>query len=103
MTTQRRWSATEKLQIVMEAMAPRARVSEICRAHGVHSTQVYKWKAAFLQGGRQALEGAVSPDTQLRAENARLKKIVAESALVIDRLQETLGGTPQGKKDGGGS
>lgn len=101
MTTQRKWSPTEKMQIVMETLTPKASVGEICRTHGVHSTQIYKWKAAALAGMRQALAGSVSPDAQLKSENARLKKLVAEEALVIDRLRETLEGSSEGKKDGG--
>ena len=103
MTTRRNWSPTEKLQIVMETLSPKANVAVICRLHGVHSSQVYKWKEEALAGMRGALSGAASADTVLRAENARLKKLVAEEALVIDRLRDTLEGRPGGKKDGGGS
>jgi transposase len=103
MTTRRRFSPTEKAQVVMETLVPKANVAEICRAHGVHSSQVYEWKRTALAGMRLALTGSASPDPFLRAENARLKKLVAESALVIDRLQDTLGGTAEGKNDGGGS
>lgn len=103
MTTHRSWSPTEKMQIVMEILAPRANVAEICRTHGVHSSQVYKWKDEALAGMRGALSGAVSQDVVLRAENSRLKKLVAEEALVIDRLRDTLEGRPDGKKGGGGS
>ncbi len=103
MTTRRRWSPTEKMQIVMETLSPKANVAEICRAHGVHSSQLYRWKEEALAGMRRALSGTASPDTALRAENARLKKLVAEEALVIDRLRDTLEGRPTGKKDGDGS
>ncbi len=103
MTTRRRFSPTEKAQVVMEALVPKANVAEICRTHGVHSSQVYEWKRAALTGMHLALAGSASPDAALRAENARLKKLVAESALVIDRLQETLGGNPVGKNERGGS
>ncbi len=102
MTTRQHWSTSEKVQVVLEVMAPRANVAEICRAHGIHSSQVYKWKAAFLEAGRHGLEGAASPDAQLRAENARLKKLLAESHLVIDGLRETLEGRPLDDASGGG-
>ncbi len=103
MTTRRKWSATEKMQIVMEVLSPKANTAEICRAHGVHSSQVYKWKEEALAGMRGALSGTASADTVLQAENSRLKKLVAEEALVIDRLRDTLEGRHAGKKDGGNS
>ncbi|EQD78088.1 Transposase IS3/IS911 [mine drainage metagenome] len=102
MTTRHSWSTSEKVQVVLEAMAPKANVADICRAHGIHSSQVYKWKAAFLEGGRHALDGAASPDAKLRFENARLKKLLAEAHLVMDGLRETLEGRPLGDASGGG-
>jgi transposase-like protein len=102
MTTRHYWPTSEKVQVVLEVMAPKANVADICRAHGIHSSQVYKWKAAFLQGGRNALEGTASPDAKLRAENARLKKLLAETHLVVDGLRETLEGRPLDRASGGG-
>ncbi|EQD77652.1 Transposase IS3/IS911 [mine drainage metagenome] len=102
MTTRHSWSTSEKVQVVHEVMDPKANVANICRAHGIHSSQVYKWKATFLAGGRQALEGAASPDAKLRAENARLKKLLAEAHLVMDGLRETLEGRPLDDASGGG-
>ncbi len=103
MTTRRRFSPIEKAQIVMETLLPKANVAEIRRTHGVRSSQVYERKRAALAGRHRALTGSASPDAALRAENVRLKKLVVESALVINRLQETLGGNSAGRNDGGSS
>ena len=40
----RRWSRTEKERIVAAAMEPGAVVSEIARAAGVHSSQLFRWR-----------------------------------------------------------
>ncbi len=104
MTTHKTWSAEEKLQIVLEGVAPRANISEVCRRHGISSTAYYDWKTRALAGmkaGRKTTTGGA--EKVLRHENARLKKLVAEYALINDRLQETLEGNPLGKNDGGSS
>ena len=52
-------------------------VSDLCRKHGVSDATVYKWKAKY--GGMD-----VSEARKLRAledENARLKKLLAETML----------------------
>ena len=103
MTTRRTWSATEKLQIVMELLNPKANVAEICRARGIHSSQAYEWRRAGLEGMKQALTGAASPDAMLRSENSRLKRLVADQALGLQAYKEVLEGSPEGKKAGGRS
>jgi len=57
-----------------EAGAPTA---DVCRRHGISSASFYKWKAKY--GGLE-----VSEARRLKAledENARLKKLLAESML----------------------
>ena len=46
----RRWSASEKLQIVRLTMEPEASVAEIARAHGVNANQVFVWRRLFENG-----------------------------------------------------
>ncbi|MGI0156153.1 MAG: transposase, partial [Thermoplasmata archaeon] len=48
MTTRKTWSAEEKLQIVLEGMAPRSNISEVCRRHGISSTAYYEWRTKAL-------------------------------------------------------
>ena len=104
MTTGKTWSAEEKLQIVLEGITPRANISEVCRRQGIGSTAYHEWKAKALAGMKQGLKTTPGgAETALRHENARLKKIVAEYALINDRLQETLEGRPLGKDDAGSS
>lgn len=67
-----------------EAGAPTA---DVCRRHGISSATFYKWKAKY--GGLD-----VSEARRLKAledENARLKKLLAESMLNEAALRELLG------------
>jgi putative transposase len=60
---------------------------EVCQRHGVSSVTFYKWKSKY--GGMDV------SDTRklktLEAENARLKKLLADSMLDVSILKDLLG------------
>ena len=56
----RRWTDEERLQIVAEAFAPGARVSDVCRHHDVSSGLIYTWRRKLLDAG--AAQEAKVPD-----------------------------------------
>jgi len=63
-------------------------VGEVCRDHGVSVNSYYKWRNRFA-----GMTTSEAVDTaQLRSENARLKKLVAEQALDLSILKEALKG-----------
>ena len=61
-------------------------VAEICRKHGISEATFYKWRSKY--GGMEV------PDAKrlrgLEEENARLKKLLAESMLDVSTLREML-------------
>lgn len=62
-------------------------VADLCRKHGVSNASIYKWKAKY--GGMD-----VSEARRLKAledENARLKKLLADSMLDNAALKDLLG------------
>lgn len=62
-------------------------VAELCRQHGFSDASFYKWRAKF--GGMEASDARRL--RTLEAENARLKKLLAEAHLDIEALQGCLG------------
>jgi len=40
----RRWTAEEKLRIVLAGMESDVEISELCRREGINPTQYYGWK-----------------------------------------------------------
>ena len=61
-------------------------VSELCREHGMSTATYYKWRARY--GGLDA--SLMKEMRELRAENARLKKMYAEERLKAEIIQEAL-------------
>ena len=63
------------------------KVAEVCRRHGISEATYYNWKAKF--GGM-----TVSDAKRLKAlesENAKLKRLLAESMLDIGALKDVIG------------
>ena len=83
----RRLTAEEKLRILDEAQQPGVQIAELCRRHGIGTSQFYTWRGQARQAAKQALsqpagrkgqskvEAAV---TRLTAERDRLRMVVAE-------------------------
>jgi|TARA_R110000824_G_scaffold195805_1_gene378727 putative transposase len=64
-----------------------ASARDLCRTHGISDATFYKWRSKY--GGME-----VSDAKKLKAletENARLKKLLAESMMDVSTLKEMLG------------
>jgi putative transposase len=59
---------------------------ELCRRHGITRGSLYRWKAKY--GGMEVSEA--QEVKQLREENGRLKKLVADLSLDKDALQSVI-------------
>jgi len=85
--TRRRFSAEEKIRIVLDGLRGESSIAELCRREGVASNLYYRWSKDFLEAGKQRLSGdtvreATSNEVkELRSENRELKEVVAEMTL----------------------
>ena len=82
----KRFTEEEIIGVLKEADAG-AKVAELCRKYGISDATYYNWKAKF--GGMtvsdaQRLKG-------LEAENAKLKRLLAESILDNAALKNVVG------------
>ncbi len=71
---------------IREAEKSEVTISEFCRQKGFNEGTFYKWKKRF--GSMQVAE--VKRLRELEAENARLKRILADRMIEIDAMQELL-------------
>jgi transposase len=83
----RRVTADEKLRILEEAQQPGVQIAELCRRHGIGTSQFYTWREQARQGAKAALSqptgrrGQSKVDAavaRLTAERDRLRAVVAE-------------------------
>jgi len=95
--TRRKFSAEEKIRIVLEGLRGEIPVSELSRKYGIQSSIYYKWSKAFLDAGKNGLTRDTHRDAttnevrRLKEENASLKTAVAETILDNQRLKKSLG------------
>lgn len=95
--TRRRFSAEEKIRIVLEGLRAEIPVTELCRREGIQPSIYYKWSKAFLDAGKNGLtrdtqRNATAPEvSHLKEENGALKQAVAEMVLENQRLKKSLG------------
>ena len=95
--TRRKFSAEDKIRIVLEGLRGEIPITEVCRHEGIQPSIYYRWSKAFLEAGKNGLMRDTQRDAttdevrQLKEENTALKKAVAESVLDVQRLKKTLG------------
>ena len=94
--TRRRFSAEEKIRIVLEGLRGEESIATLCRRESLNPNLYYRWSKEFLEAGKKRLVGdttreATSSDvTDLRKEHARLKQVVAEMVLENRLLKKTV-------------
>ncbi len=80
-----RFSEEQIIAVLKEAEAG-AKVTELCRRHGISDATFYTWRSRY--GGLEVSE--IRRLRQLEEENRRLKAIVADQALDLRALKDVL-------------
>lgn len=91
-----RFSEEQIIGVLKEHQAGMSAV-DLCRKHGISDATFYKWRSKY--GGME-----VSDARKLRAleaENAKLKKLLAESVMDVSTLKEMLGKTSDARFEEG--
>ena len=85
--TRRKFSAEEKIRIVLEGLKGEESVATICRREGIAPNLYFRWSKDFLEAGKKRLMGDTMREANtdqvkhLRSENSELKETVAELLL----------------------
>jgi transposase len=93
--TRKKYSAEEKIRIVLEGLRGEDSIAELCRREGIAPNMYYKWSKEFLEAGKARLTGdtkreATSSEVDgLRQENEQLKQVVAELLLKNRALKKS--------------
>jgi transposase len=88
--TRKRYTAEEKIRIVMEGIRGDDPISTICRREGIHANMYYKWLKSFMEAGKDRLKGEEKRGAthaevdELKRDNERLKQLVAD--LSVDNM-----------------
>jgi len=94
--TRRKFSAEDKIRIVLEGFRKEIPVSDLCRRESISSAIYYTWLKNFMEAGkarlkRDSLRDATGNEVkQLREENSRLKELVGDQALKLQIFKKSL-------------
>ena len=97
MGKRRRWTAAEKLRIVLAGLDGTIEISDLCRREGVNPTLYYQWKQQLLGSAAKVFEKQRGPQHQrprgsAEAELTRAKNVIAEITAENLDLKKALSG-----------
>ena len=84
--TRKKYSAEEKIRIVLEGLRGEESVAELCRKEGLNPNVYYRWSKEFLEAGKKQLAG----NTTREATSEEVKDLRAEAAALKETLGEML-------------
>ena len=91
----RRWSASEKVRLVEEAMQPGMSVSYVARRAGIAPSQLFAWKRRMIEGGHSAVAAdedvvAASKLKELERRVRDLERLLGRKTMEVEILKEAL-------------
>ena len=96
--TRRRFSAEEKIRIVLKGLRSEESIAALCRREGLNPNLYYRWSKEFLEAGKKRLLGDTTREAtstevaDVRKDVAELKQVVAELVLENRLLKKSVTG-----------
>ena len=93
--TRRKFTAEEKIRIVLEGFRRDTPIRDLCRREGIRPSTYYAWLKDFMEAGKDRLTRDITRDAtrteiqEIKRENARIKQLVAELSLQVHVLKKT--------------
>ena len=94
--TRKKYSAEEKIRIVLEGLRGEESIAELCRRENINQNVYYRWSKEFLEAGKQRLAGDIKREatsdevTDLKKENDQLKRLLADIMLKNNVLKKSV-------------
>jgi len=89
----RKWTASEKLRIVMAGIQKDVDIAELCRREGINPTQYYGWKKQLLSSASKVFEDKrekpSAEEARKEARIQRLERVVVEITAENLELKKT--------------
>ena len=91
----RKFTAEEKIRIVLEGFRRDTPIRDLCRREGIRPSTYYAWLKDFMEAGKDRLQRDTVRDATkaevegVKRENTRLKQLVAELSLQVHVLKKT--------------
>lgn len=83
-----RFTEAQIVDILAQATRGDMSARDVCAIHGITETTLYRWKRKYGEMNTSDVRRL----RELEAENARLKRMLSESALELDAIKDVLRG-----------
>ena len=89
----RKWTAEEKLKVVVEGLQGGVTIAELCNRYQITQTQYYQWRDHLLGEGHKIFNrGGIDKQSQhLEAENRKLKEIIGDLPIELKKTTSKAG------------
>ena len=96
--TRKKYSAEEKVRIVLEGLRGGDSIAELCRREGINTNVYYRWSKDFMEAGKKRLAADIVREANsdevkvLKAETAALKETLGEMVMENRLLKKSVTG-----------
>ena len=94
--TSKKYSAEEKIRIVLEGLRGEESIAELCRRESINTNVYYRWSKDFMEAGKKRLAGDITREANsdevkaLKAETAALKETLGEMVMDNRLLKKSM-------------
>ncbi len=87
--TRRKYSAEEKIRIVLDGLRGEDSIAELCRREGLSESMYYKWSKEFMEAGKKRLSGDIMREAS--TDEVKGLRQEAQGNLVVRFFTENTG------------
>jgi transposase len=86
----KKWSASEKMRIVLAGLEPGVEISELCRREGIQPTQYYNWKSQLVSSAQSVFGDKRRTKAEERDQQRQQDELRKKDAIIAEILAENL-------------
>ena len=86
----KKFSASEKIRIVLAGLEPGVEISALCRREGIQPAQYYNWKSQLVFSAESVFGDKRRSKAQTRAAEAQAAQLRKKDAIIAEILAENL-------------
>jgi transposase-like protein len=88
--SKRKFTVQQKFEIVKEGLLSGAKVSEVCRRHGISTVSYYEWQKKFFDGALEGLRPQRKRSKNLAKEQQQQHRIKQLESVIVEITEENL-------------
>lgn len=86
----KKWTASEKMRIVLSGLEPGVEISVLCRREGIQPTQYYNWKSQLVGSADAVFGDKRRSKAESQAAEQREQELRKKDAIIAEILAENL-------------